>query len=1598
MRKRFFGRFMSIGVIITMVAAMIVPFSMGGVVLAAEKIIWGEDFDAVISDFSGLSYPALFTAGRLRNVRMSSGVETVFDAAMWGYLQEGDFTATPFSDDFEIVGTTDKAIRLKSGATANAALKFNMPSDFVGDGVLEFDFKVDQKPTPGSLFSVRANGLLYGYGYMPMMQMNETKAQQCTQASVYTGTAFPYTVGETHTVRIEIFCNGTANATTMFYFDGVSAGRANTITTQSEGFKRITALSFTFTDGWQDTGFEMDNIRFSRVLSDNAKLSALTFTPAGGSAAAVPNFSAADNLALNEYSVTLEPNTPSVSVAAALADAGAELTMDPPGGVLAGDIDGKSITVTATSADEEVVNVYKINFIMPVAVPATALEVTTANELNQPINDLRPITFTANPTPSVGVVTSDIEWYVEGDATPKGTGLTYVFNPPYALGEYRIYAKAGDVASESVVFTVVQPVHMEKVIFIEEYFTKRGEIGSAPDNFWLNNAPNAKIAEDPAAPGSGNKVLLSYPGASIDYGAQRINIDSMADQTRIFSGRMMMTENGGIDFNPTTRQSGTATNTAELMSFNKDGSISYGGANTGYKWVPNKWLRYVMYFKKVNETPTNTEYGLSLYLYGDMTKGGESEFYAAMPIRTFNLGVIEGAIWNQLMWRVITQGGHTAKLYLDDIEVYKPGTFYAAIKKNINVGLNDTVKVDFNYDIDATMMNADNITVTDESGGDIALDSAVLNKADFRSIELVFAQPLSSATSYTVSFDGIKNVMGEQILSVVFTTDVALPPADGFDAVTAISISAAGSMTQTYPALSTIDFTANTTPSENIDPNTITWYINGELAGTGLTLAHTPDTAGAYAVKAVTSGTVSSAETHFTIEKGTPVVTKLPTVKSLIAVGDTFNSAVKADGAADVPGTFGLEDGTQTPAANPSGYAKRIVFTPTDTANYNTVTLDDAVTIVVQAVVVPITAMSLNTPANLTQSAESLSKVDFVLTTTPVNDINEYNIEWYVNDTKQSAIGKQFSFTPTGSGIYNIYAKTEDGAVESGVKTINVGGVSEMVSVQSIAIDPKALTLWQDFPLPCVLKANVLPANATNTAVRWISQTPAVATVDAVTGDVKPVSVGTAVITAISTDGTNIESGANSFTLTVTPAKNRAANQQLNLPSTGTAGIDINKYLSWPSEVGQGQVALWSENRIGAYTISIDDNIRGDFADWKRFNDKYGFGFTFIVNSGGAVNELNRAEWAALIEKGNEIQSHTATHHSDTDAKQLTSAQTIYEYQKPIEIIEATTGQKVKTIGYSYGYGDLPYAREFYIGGRGTAGTPNQSATVNYIQTNSLSGFPTTDGKLALDGTNNTVEATVKMLYDTSYTYWGSKYYGGWVSFHFHSIHGGADVEAAMDKYVKPASDEGKIWVTTFTNAAMYGQERDSSTLTITKNTAEEIKYTLTDMMDDTMFDYPLSVKVRIPDDWENVHATQGGELLDLAEKTIDGKKYVMVETIPDRGEVLLTPGAPAVLAIADIELYKNTAGKYMVGANTTSTYASAQTVKFAVTIYNEGKLIDVKSISQNIPAGGGAITFEYSPMIALNPQYTAKVMAWDDDMQPYCAAEEKKVGEIAVK
>ena len=110
---------------------------------------------------------------------------------------------------------------------------------------------------------------------------------------------------------------------------------------------------------------------------------------------------------------------------------------------------------------------------------------------------------------------------------------------------------------------------------------------------------------------------------------------------------------------------------------------------------------------------------------------------------------------------------------------------------------------------------------------------------------------------------------------------------------------------------------------------------NGEalLATTDYTVEYRDNVNAGTATVVVTikgnfSGTASKT---FTIEKATPIVTKIPTANDIV-LGETLAKSELTDGLANVEGSFAWKNGEVKPTLENEGYA--VVFTPTDEQNY----------------------------------------------------------------------------------------------------------------------------------------------------------------------------------------------------------------------------------------------------------------------------------------------------------------------------------------------------------------------------------------------------------------------------------------------------------------------------------------------------------------------------------------------------------------------------------------------------------------------------------------------------------------------------------------
>ena len=101
--------------------------------------------------------------------------------------------------------------------------------------------------------------------------------------------------------------------------------------------------------------------------------------------------------------------------------------------------------------------------------------------------------------------------------------------------------------------------------------------------------------------------------------------------------------------------------------------------------------------------------------------------------------------------------------------------------------------------------------------------------------------------------------------------------------------------------------------------------------------------------------------------------------------------------------------------------------------------------------------------------------------------------------------------------------------------------------------------------------------------------------------------------------------------------------------------------------------------------------------------------------------------------------------------------------------------------------------------------------------------------------------------------------------------------------------NKGYLWNAHYEDAVLYVREATAATVTATGDSSR-VEITLTDTLDDEIYDYPITVRMMIPDEWEKVSVTQNGVTEIVTPKVVSGRWVLDVNIVPDRGVATLVP------------------------------------------------------------------------------------------------------------
>ncbi len=330
------------------------------------------------------------------------------------------------------------------------------------------------------------------------------------------------------------------------------------------------------------------------------------------------------------------------------------------------------------------------------------------------------------------------------------------------------------------------------------------------------------------------------------------------------------------------------------------------------------------------------------------------------------------------------------------------------------------------------------------------------------------------------------------------------------------------------------------------------------------------------------------------------------------------------------------------------------------------------------------------------------------------------------------------------------------------------------------------------------------------------------------------------------------------------------------LLAVSSAGLP--RTLDAPYEVG-----TWPGFRPAAVSYTCDDNCSNQLRIAVPMFNEFGFKLTlFTVTDPTGLTEPN---WPALriaAAQGHEIAGHTVTHPR---LNELSRAEQELELQSSQDAIDANIpSAKCLTLAYPYGalnYQTLTLARQHYIAARAYQFPTNQieSATPADFWQIKVTNCGSTGVLQTPDNFSTKFAATVAS--------------GGWCVLVLHGLDGDGPLPLPSPvlrtslEYLAARPDT--FWVATFLDAVRYIRERNTVSVKETARQGAAITLQVTDILDDTIYNLPLTLRRPLPEGWPAANVSQNGRTTAAVIVTIDSAKYVMFDVIPDAGDVILS-------------------------------------------------------------------------------------------------------------
>ena len=317
------------------------------------------------------------------------------------------------------------------------------------------------------------------------------------------------------------------------------------------------------------------------------------------------------------------------------------------------------------------------------------------------------------------------------------------------------------------------------------------------------------------------------------------------------------------------------------------------------------------------------------------------------------------------------------------------------------------------------------------------------------------------------------------------------------------------------------------------------------------------------------------------------------------------------------------------------------------------------------------------------------------------------------------------------------------------------------------------------------------------------------------------------------------------------------------------------------------EIADFYEFKSAAVSLTFDDGSVNQFTVGLKGLDSMSFKGTFFINP-GFLGEKNWALMKNLIKAGHEVGSHTMTH---PHLKEINLDQARIEIKQSKAVIEQNINN-YQCISFAYPFGE-------------------SNENIRQITSSYFQAARTTDGGFfPVDASYNfkipgfLFSSGTKLITANKWVN-NAIHNNKWIVEIFHGFEndGWSPISSSLYlshlQYIK--SKEDYLWVTTFGNAIKYFKEHQSAKIELTDSSFNYYKLNVTDNLPDSIYDFPLTMRVKIPDRWTQIKVLQNNITVNFQlQSDVCKNQYVVFDVIPDHGEMTITSEKVATLDSAN--------------------------------------------------------------------------------------------------